>query len=98
MGPGSTEGQLRPTTDHAQGMKFSEGMGFEPMGAKSSAELAIRFFRPLRHPSTIKEQKVFSPSTVVIHEGKLIFLRKIIAILKFMSIFKRGNLLFRAFS
>jgi hypothetical protein len=28
----------------------------------------------------------------------LIFLRKIIAILKFMSIFKRGNLLFRAFS
>ena len=26
-------------------------MGFEPMGAKSSAELAIRFFRPLRHPS-----------------------------------------------
>ena len=30
---------------------LTEGMGFEPMGAKSSAELAIRFFRPLRHPS-----------------------------------------------
>ena len=29
----------------------SEGMGFEPMGTLSSAELAIRFFRPLRHPS-----------------------------------------------
>ena len=33
---------------------LSEGMGFEPMGARSSAELAIRFFRPLRHPSKLR--------------------------------------------
>ena len=33
---------------------YTEGMGFEPMGARSSAELAIRFFRPLRHPSSSK--------------------------------------------
>ena len=72
-------------------MKFSEGMGFEPMGAKSSAELAIRFFRPLRHPSTIKEQKVYQHSIVLIHKGILIFIRKIIAILNFMSIFKISN-------
>ena len=29
------------------------------MGAKSPAELAIRFFRPLRHPSKIKSTQKY---------------------------------------
>jgi hypothetical protein len=34
-------------------------MGFEPMGARGPAELAIRYFRPLSHPSRMKKSFLF---------------------------------------